>query len=142
MYKHVLFATDFSPEAGRAELRAQELAEHNMAQLSVVHAIDYYPSASLEGSVQMYRDLESRVDENAQTEMTACIARLGLKPESTHIGDGPPKHVITDHAVTIGADLIVIGSHGRHGLGLLLGSTANAVLHVAKCDVLAVRVGK
>lgn len=39
-----------------------------------------------------------------------------------------------------GADLIVVGSHGRHGLRLLLGSTANAVLHGAECDVLAVRV--
>ncbi len=39
-----------------------------------------------------------------------------------------------------GADLIVVGSHGRHGLALLLGSTANAVLHGAPCDVLAVRI--
>jgi universal stress protein A len=38
-------------------------------------------------------------------------------------------------------DLIVVGSHGRHGVALLLGSTANAVLHGAPCDVLAVRVG-
>ena len=36
-------------------------------------------------------------------------------------------------------DLIVKGSHGRHGLELLLGSIANAILHGAKCDVLAVR---
>ena len=42
----------------------------------------------------------------------------------------------------IAADLIVIGSHGRHGLALLLGSTANGVLHGAPCDVLAIRVGK
>ena len=40
-----------------------------------------------------------------------------------------------------GADLIIVGSHGRHGLALLLGSTANGVLHGASCDVLAVRVG-
>jgi universal stress protein A len=39
-----------------------------------------------------------------------------------------------------GVDLIVVGSHGRHGLQLLLGSTANGVLHLAECDVLAVRV--
>ena len=35
---------------------------------------------------------------------------------------------------------IVVGSHGRHGLALLLGSTASGVLHGAKCDVLAVRI--
>ena len=39
-----------------------------------------------------------------------------------------------------GADLIVIGTHGRHGLGLLLGSTASGVIHGVQCDVLAVRV--
>jgi universal stress protein A len=36
-------------------------------------------------------------------------------------------------------DLIITGSHGVHGLQLLLGSTSNAILHGAKCDVLAVR---
>jgi len=37
---------------------------------------------------------------------------------------------------------IVVGSHGRHGLALLLGSTANDILHGAPCDVLAVRLKK
>ena len=37
-------------------------------------------------------------------------------------------------------DLIVVGTHGRHGIGLLLGSTANSVLHGVDRDVLAVRV--
>jgi len=54
---------------------------------------------------------------------------------------GVPKREIVRIAGEQGADLIVIGSHGRHGLQLLLGSTANGVLHLAKCDVLAVRVG-
>jgi universal stress protein A len=43
-------------------------------------------------------------------------------------------------AVEINADLIVIGTHGRSGIKLLLGSTANSVLHGAQQDVLAVRV--
>ena len=43
-----------------------------------------------------------------------------------------------EHAV----DLIVVGSHGRHGLALIFGSTANGVLHGACCDVLAVRIKK
>ena len=41
-----------------------------------------------------------------------------------------------------GVDLIVVGSHGRHGFALLLGSTSTGVLRGAQCDVLAVRVGK
>jgi universal stress protein A len=39
-------------------------------------------------------------------------------------------------------DLIVVGSHGRHGLALIFGSTSNSVLHGATCDVLAVRISE
>lgn len=53
---------------------------------------------------------------------------------------GRPAHEIHLAAQEIEADLIVVGSHGRHGIQLLLGSTANAVLHGAKCDVMAVRM--
>ena len=50
------------------------------------------------------------------------------------------KKVILAEAQAINADLIIVGSHGRHGVSLILGSTANAILHGAQCDVLAVRV--
>lgn len=53
---------------------------------------------------------------------------------------GSPKLEIVRVAEERQVDLIVVGSHGRHGLALLLGSTANGVLHHAKCDVLAVRL--
>ena len=55
---------------------------------------------------------------------------------------GRPEVEIHTKAEEIGADLIVVGSHGRYGLALLMGSTANGVLHGATCDVLAVRVGE
>lgn len=53
---------------------------------------------------------------------------------------GVPKQEITQVADEQQADLIVVGSHGRHGLELLLGSTTNAILHHANCDVIAVRL--
>jgi len=53
---------------------------------------------------------------------------------------GNPSDEIHNTANDIEADLIVIGTHGRSGLKLLLGSTANGVLHGVKCDVLAVKV--
>ena len=53
---------------------------------------------------------------------------------------GSPKAEIIRIAEDMGADLIVVGSHGRHGIALLLGSTAASVVHHAKCDVLAVRL--
>jgi universal stress protein A len=62
--------------------------------------------------------------------------------ERQHLIFGRPESEIQRTAQSVGADVIVVGSHGRHGLALLLGSTANGVLHGASCDVLAVRVGQ
>ncbi len=140
MYKNILLASDFSPEAERAERRAAEVAQKYDAQLSLIHVVDYYPSMQLEGGLAMLPNIEERLNEKAQEDMDACIARLSMTFKNTHIGHGPPKGVIVDYANEIEADLIVLGSHGRHGLGLLLGSTATGVLHIARCDVLAVRV--
>jgi universal stress protein A len=53
---------------------------------------------------------------------------------------GSPKLEIVRVAEENNVDLIIVGSHGKHGIALLLGSTANGVLHHAKCDVLAVRI--
>ncbi|BBI51861.1 hypothetical protein HORIV_42820 [Vreelandella olivaria] len=55
---------------------------------------------------------------------------------------GMPDTEIHRFAEEHDVDLIVVGSHGRHGFALLLGSTSTGVLHGAQCDVLAVRVGK
>ena len=57
-----------------------------------------------------------------------------------HLTYGQPRQEIHTLAKAQECDLIVVGSHGRHGLALLLGSTANDVLHGAPCDVLAVRL--
>lgn len=85
--------------------------------------------------------------------MFACqriLLAVDLTGESAQVGEaaarlaavfGRPESEIHRMAETEAMDLVVIGSHGRHGLGLLLGSTANGALHGANCDVLAVRVG-
>jgi universal stress protein A len=53
---------------------------------------------------------------------------------------GSPKTEILGLAEEKSTDLIVVGSHGRHGLGVLLGSTATSLLNHARCDILAVRL--
>ncbi|MFS9629926.1 universal stress protein [Klebsiella pneumoniae] len=65
-----------------------------------------------------------------------------LKKEDCHLTYGQPRQEIHHLAKEKACDLIVVGSHGRHGLALLLGSTANDVLHGAPCDVLAVKLVK
>ena len=65
-----------------------------------------------------------------------------LPDDQMQIAFGHPRQEIHRVATDQQCDLIVVGSHGRHGLALLLGSTANDVLHGAPCDVIAVRLAK
>jgi universal stress protein A len=66
----------------------------------------------------------------------------GLDPENRHLAYGQHRQEVNSLANEQGCDLTVVGSHGRHALALLLGSTANDILHGAPCDVLAVRLKK
>jgi len=63
-----------------------------------------------------------------------------IQASQVEIAVGAPPLKIVEVANDEPADLIVIGSHSTHGLGLLLGSTATGVLHHAQCDVLIIRI--
>ena len=71
-----------------------------------------------------------------------ALAGEQFEIETAHIQDtwNIFENIIINIADQEKVDLIIVGSHGRHGLALLLGSTANSVLHHAKCDVMAVRL--
>jgi universal stress protein A len=66
--------------------------------------------------------------------------KLGVDQSECFVLQGSTRQEILHLAKERNVDLIVIGSHGRQGIQRLLGSTANAVLHGAPCDVLAVRI--
>lgn len=86
--------------------------------------------------------VQDQIHEQAKRHLGEFAKRHGLPAERGHLIFGRPDSEIHRLADELEADLIVVGSHGRHGLALLLGSTANGVLHGATCDVLAVRVGE
>jgi universal stress protein A len=86
--------------------------------------------------------VDKELMQQADNQLRALKDTLNLPQVDTAVEIGSPKHEIVRVAEEREADLIVIGSHGRHGFQLLLGSTANGVLHLAKCDVLAVRVSE
>ncbi len=85
--------------------------------------------------------IQEQIQDTAKMHLAEFARSLKIPDEDQHLIFGRPETEIHALANQIGADLIVVGSHGRHGLALLLGSTANGVLHGAPCDVLAVRVG-
>ena len=143
-YQHVLFAADFSDEALKVGERAKEVARKYGARLSMIHVVEDV-NISLGGGYELLPVLPELPDEallrEAREMLRELAQRLGVEHAETGVVNAPStKEGILDAARECGADLIVVGSHGRHGLALLLGSTANAVLHGAPCDVLAVRI--
>ncbi|MCG8426754.1 MAG: universal stress protein [Chromatiales bacterium] len=140
-YQHILLATDFSGDSERVVDKAIELAEQNGAKLSLLHVVEYTGTVYT-GEIPLPESLniDQELTEQAEGNLQTLIRRKGVQA-TTHVATGIPKKEINRVAEENGVDLIVIGSHGKHGLQLLLGSTANGVLHLAQCDVLAVRVG-
>lgn len=141
-YQHILFATDFTDEALQVGARAKEIAQRYGARLSLVHVIE---PVVVDPGYDLLPVLPEVPDEVLQTSSQEALQRLAERLEIQDAGRRVITGVSTKEGILeavqeLGADLIVIGSHGRHGLALLLGSTANAVLHGAPCDVLAVRI--
>lgn len=143
-YQHVLVAADFSEDALQVGERAKEVARQAGARLSLIHVVEDV-NIGLGGGYELLPVLAELPEEALLQEAHGALGelakRLGLEDaEKWVVNAMSTKEGILGAAKEHGADLIVVGSHGRHGLALLLGSTANAVLHGAPCDVLAVRI--
>ena len=140
-YKKILLAVDLTEESNDVASRAIFLTEQNQAALHIIHVIEPL-GFSYGGDVPMdVSSVQDQIQNQAQQHLREFASGLGIAEEHQHLIFGRPESEIQKLAVEISADLILVGSHGRHGIGLLFGSTANGVLHKANCDVLAVRVG-
>lgn len=141
-YKQILVALDLTDESDQILNRAVEVARQNDAELSLIHVVEIV-SFAYGGDIPMdLSSIQEQIDQHARKHIKETAAKLDYPVKETHISTGNTESEIHEVANSINADLIVIGSHGRHGLALLLGSTANGVLRGAKCDILAVRLQK
>ena len=142
-YEHILVAVDLTEECDPVINRASESAKANGAKLSLVHIVEPMAMA-FGGDVPMdLSQLQQQQFDQAKERLERLIAKYPqLHRDYCHLNYGQPRQEIHALAKVQKCDLIVVGSHGRHGLALLLGSTANDVLHGAPCDVLAVSLKK
>lgn len=141
IYQKIVLAVELDPSCDTLTAqKAKALADEFGAQVYLVHAIEHMSSYGAAYGVAAGADIEEMLLENAADSMKLMGSELGLGADHQIIKVGPARTIILEEADRLGADLIVVGSHGRHGIRLLLGSTANAVLHGAACDVLAVRL--
>lgn len=141
-YQHILLAVDFFEQTSLVTERAKFLAGSFGAELSLIHVVDQMPlpdtGYGLEASFEL--DLSNELIASAKAKMLDLANELGVDEARIWVEMGSPKFEVNRVAEENQIDLIVVGSHGRHGLSLLLGSTSTGVLHHAKCDVLAVHL--
>jgi nucleotide-binding universal stress UspA family protein len=119
------------------------IARHKVQGLEVrvLHAIEPPVSLMAPEITAFVPPLESAEEANALVAKAAGALRSAGVNVTTAIAHGDPKSVILDDAKTWGADLIVLGSHGRKGLDrFLVGSVSEAVLRHAHCSVEIVRL--
>ncbi len=139
-YKEVLVAVDLSDDLIEV-LKAAVEKVGSGANVSIVHVLEpayyYYGMEPALGTLPP--SFEENILKRATSQLEAVGRKYGVAKEHQYLERGHAPTQILRLAQDKGVDLIIVGSHGRHGWRLLLGSTANAVLHGATCDVLAVR---
>lgn len=137
-YEKVLVALDiyssYEPVLNRALGLVDNASSLDLVYVTLPHAY-FEPYA-----VDVGRDFIGDIQSKSKTRLEDIAKTHSIPEENIHSLIGNAADEIHELAEDRGVDLIVIGTHGQSGLKLLLGSTANAVLHGAKCDVLAVRV--
>ena len=141
-YKNILCTTDFSNYSDAVFSSGIELAKLFDANLSLLHVVEYFPEdrSNVQISPESTDPKEYR-EKQAQSELSDQVARSGYENVKTAvcISSHSARQEIINVAKEQNIDLIIVASHGRHGITNLLGSTANGVVQNATCDVLVVR---
>lgn len=141
-YRHILIAIDFTSTAYQVVQRAK-LFLGNETKLTILNVVEYAMPLGFGDDFTPMPNLmveESMLIEKAKESLSRFVDKEGMAYAEQVVKVGATQGEIIRIAEEKSIDLIVVGSHGRHGIRLLLGSTANGVLHHAPCDVLAVRI--
>lgn len=138
----ILMATDFGPEAHVALRSCTALARQRGASIHLLH-VAKDPMTSL-SAPELYAidwsQLRDDIVTHARDSLAALAASLSDVLMTTEVAVGSPAETITQRAADLGADLIVVGTHGRGGVShLLIGSVAERVIRLASCPVMTVR---
>jgi universal stress protein A len=137
-YQNILVPLDIFSDYKNVLKRALSLAQ-KPAQLSLVYVT--FPHVYYESyGVGIGTDFVNDGQKNAKAILLELAEKYHIPDNQIYAPIGSAVEEIHSLSESIKADLIVMGTHGQSGLKLLLGSTANGVLHGVKCDVLAIKI--
>ena len=139
-YKHILVGLDLSKDCVHILNKAALIADLFKADISVAHIVEPLAFA-YGGDVPIdLTEAQKIMEQQATTRLAKIIDEVDVKTQAQYICIGQTSHEIHRIAETHSMDLIVVGSHGRHGLAIQFGSITKGVVQNACCDVLAVKV--
>ncbi len=143
MYNNVLAAIELSESSAKLVLEAARDIAGDETHLMVLHVVEpqyvqYSFDPTFTGS--LIKSIEREAMESAERRVAELCEPYGVDESAQKVVMGHAASEIREHARASGADLIVMGTHGRRGWQRLLGSTAAAVLHGAPADVFMCRV--
>jgi universal stress protein A len=141
-YKRILVAVDLNPDTDLILIkRAQEFAKNSGGTVFLVHAIEPLNSYGNAYAYPMMDNVELEISDEHRTQLIAEAKSLGIPTDNLFLAFGFPDKVVTEQAKELNADLIIVGSHSRHGLALLFSSNiADNITKHAPCDLLAVHL--
>src|SRR5580698_3184197 len=134
----IILATDFTPTSEAATDYTRTLAEHFSATTTVAHVLDLSVTTRSEASMAGWpiEDMRHNCAEKMGSTLNRFISR-SLNVRGRTLESFNPALAIVDLADNIKADLIVMGTHSRHGLSKMInGSFADGVIHHATCPVI------
>jgi nucleotide-binding universal stress UspA family protein len=138
MFKSIVWSTDGSEHAQRALPYVKGLAREGGAAITILHVVERIEGG---GAVGLPRRADEPELQAQLQKLTAELSEEGFSASLIIRGDVGvrPAHEVVEVARETGADLIVVGSRGLSAIGgLLLGSVAQRLLHLAPCPVLVV----
>jgi nucleotide-binding universal stress UspA family protein len=135
--ENIVVATDFGPAAEAATEYASALAKHFSSQIILVNVLDLSTATRSEAAMAGWPLEQMREDSTANMERTLGQLRSdGIKARGKQLESHTPAAAIVSLSEKLEADLIVMGTNSRHGLGkMMVGSCAEGVIHHAKCPV-------
>ena len=144
-YERILLAVDLKEEDDEKVCNhCLSLAESTGAEITIVHAVEPITSYGNSGFNAFNIDrVQSDLEHMAEDQVGKIADSLSVPLERQYVLTGFVKDVILKTSKKISADLIVVGSHGRHGISaLFFGDTAGDMVHNSLCDVLTVPLTK
>lgn len=148
VYRKILIPVDGSPASNRGLIEAMALARNQGATLRLVHVLDELilgPGAEAVVYLGNTVDLLREAGEQIVAKAEAAAQASGLESESVILETtgGRAADAIVAEARAWGADLIVLGTHGRRGARrLVMGSDAEEIVRTTPVPVLLVRMTK